>query len=238
MATVTKDPAPTNLTTDGTSFVSSSFTPAADDLLVVFVYGAVTSSISTLTSSAGLTFSDIVQNTGTGISLYGFIADSLAANTSQTVTFDCTGESATAVVIEIFRIAGCTVAGAAAVRQYAQVVSGGGGATVRTTFSTAALTGNVILTCTCSTDSTPGLTEPSGFTFGNETITATPADAMVTAYTDSGFTGTQVDFGGTFGASWKMITVEIQPDGPPAGGQPKIKRLGGIPFAKHNQGVW
>ncbi len=212
MATVTVvDPVALNSTANGTSYVSNSFTPAAGDLVVVFVYAATTSSTATLSSSDGLTFSDIDQNTGTGISLYSFVSNEFANNVSQTVTFDCTGENADAVVIEVFLISGASNNGADAVRQFARVVSGSGGATVRTTFASAALSGSVILTCVGSVDDTPGLTDPSGFTRGHETITSSPADSATSAYTASGFTGTQVTFGNTLGSSWKMTSVEILP---------------------------
>lgn len=60
------------------------------------------------------------------------------------------------------------------------------------------------------------------------------ASRALTASSDNpGTMSATIAFGG-----WSAQTIAIYPFVAPAGGQPKVKRLGGVPFASPNRGVW
>ncbi|MEQ9607023.1 MAG: hypothetical protein RLN99_05085 [Kiloniellaceae bacterium] len=111
-------------TSNATAYVSDPFTPAAGDLLVVFVEAAVTVDAGGLASSvAGKTFSKIgdARFQPNNNTLYAFIADQFASAEEQTVEFSCAGDSANGCVILGVRIAGMSNSGMAAIRQFAAI---------------------------------------------------------------------------------------------------------------------
>lgn len=221
-------------TTNTTSYVTGSFTPAADDLLVVFVYApGVASGISvTLSNSAGLTFYEAIHDDNNN---YCFVAQALAANSSQTVTFDCTGDAATACLIEVARVSGMTATGVSAVRQ-TKTGSNSAGTTPAITFDAAPDSGNPVLAFVSNNSSTsPVVVHPSGWTELDEQVVVTPDGGCEYASIDSG-APTTVTWGGTITGGWQGIVIELQPTVPV--GHPTIKRFGGVPFASMNRGVW
>lgn len=94
--------------TDTTSYASGSFTPAANDLLLAWVHASDTVAAGTMSDSQALgwtlqTSRAVAATNGT---IYLFVAQALAANSSMTVTFDCTGDGATGAVVSVVRVAG------------------------------------------------------------------------------------------------------------------------------------
>lgn len=217
-----------------TSYVTGSFTPAANDLLVVFVYATAIASGNpvTLSNSAGLTFYEAVHD---ATDCYCFVAQALAAASSQTVTFDCTGDAATGCLIEVARVSGMTATGVDAVRQ-TKTGTGSAGTTPALTFNTAPEAANPVLAFVANASNTsPVVVHPSGWTERDEQVMSTPNSGCEYASLDSAGP-TTVTWGGTITGGWSGIILELQPTVP--AGQPTVKRFGGVPFASRNRGVW
>lgn len=215
MATVTKL-TPDNSTANATSYVSSSFTPTLNDLLVVLVCVTGSTVVPTLTSSvAGQSFTLVgsINPFSIGNTQHLFVASQLSTAVAQTVTFDCTGDAGTACVIEIYRISGMSKTGLSAVRQ--SVITQDN-ATVDRAFSTITLTGNPII-LQVATHGNTTLTAPSGFDAVTTTTTTTPTENVVGTKANSGVTATTITFGGTITAGGGVIMVEMDTSVPSVG---------------------
>lgn len=195
----------------GATVTSGSFTPATNDLLVIFVQATATVAAGALTGSGGLTFTRVFSQAagapGTG---YCFISDSAAANSSQTVTFDCTGDDCTECAIHVYAVAGQSVYGTSAVVQSKTRQTS---TTPTLTMDATPNTANVLIGAVFSQDSTlPICTEPSGWTEGAETDLG--ANGMESCFVNGGFTTNpivwQTNPGG--GAQNGYGVVELRPD--------------------------
>jgi hypothetical protein len=117
-------------TTDGTSFTTSSFTPSADRLLVVFVVASDTVAVGACSDSvdgAMTLVGSTTKNSGAD-TIYCFVGAALTASTARTITFTCTGDAASGAVIEVAEVAGISRVSSAAIRQFAvQANQAGGG---------------------------------------------------------------------------------------------------------------
>src|SRR5437868_3749265 len=99
-------------TTGASTYTSNSFTPALNDLLVAFV--VVSDSVlggPTMTDTQSLGFSLVAPLLqpffGTSAHrMYAFISNGLAANSSMTVTFNCTGDAATGCIMFVASVSG------------------------------------------------------------------------------------------------------------------------------------
>jgi len=193
--------------TGGTSYASAAFTPTAGSLLVVFVKGNATRAAGSLASSVGgKTFTEITnRNYGTADRVYAYVADQTSDASSQTVTFDCTGDTATGAQIAIYEITGLSKVGTTAILQSA-VNNGASGATPDITFAAAAQTGNPTLYFAAQ-NANAGLTKPTGWTEDFDTGSATTR--IECCHRDSGFTGTNIPNGNTASAAWGAIGVEV-----------------------------
>lgn len=203
---------PTTSTSDTTSYTSASFTPAASDLIVVFV--ATTGSVSTgkasMTDSQGLGFTLVTfarKNTSAD-SVYMFVANALAAASAMTVTFACSDDSATGCIISPLRISGMSRVGLAAIRQTQTVFNGAAG-TPAPAFAASCLTGNVTLGFVANAANPATIAEPAGWTEAADVGYATPTTGVQTVYRDSGFTGTTVTWGGTTGSAYALLLAEL-----------------------------
>lgn len=203
----------TGSTTDGTSFVSDSFTPTANSVVCGFVFVTASVAVSpTLTASAnGLTFALIasaVKNTSAD-KLYFFVADQVTPSSpsAMTLTF-ATSDSATACVINVGEAAGLAAAGASAVVQSATVSDVASGDAASTVFGQACVTSNIKLFGMASTVGT-ARTQPTGMTKVGETFTSTPTGGMFYAYRNSGFTGTTLTSASSTNGACCAVAVEL-----------------------------
>ena len=197
--------ADTNATT---SLASSAFTPAASDLLVVLVTATGTVATGSVSNSAGLTFTLVTSEVRTGDTCYVFVADSLAAATSQTCTFDCSSDAATGIIISVARISGMSLAGSSSIRQFAKA-NNAGTTTPEATFASSALTGNPTIAFVANATNPAGMTPPTSWTERVDTGFATPNQGLEYASRDSGFTGTVVTWGSVSSAHREII-VEFE----------------------------
>ena len=203
-------------TSNATSYVSGAFTPVANDLLVVFVAATATVAAGTMTGTGGVGFinTGILATWNTGANtIYVFVADALAAASSQTVTFDCTGDGATGCVIEVVRVSGMTRTGNSAVRQNQSANDQAASTTPSVTFGSACLTGNPTLGVVGNSTNPAALTTPTNWTERDDTGYGTPTTGTEYVTRDSGFTGTAMTWGSTSASIYGVIGIELDTSG-------------------------
>lgn len=193
------------------TYQSGSFTPAAGDLLVVFVHGPGTvQNPSTMSSSVGTTFTMVRRTTQAAAnSMYCFVADGTSNATAQTVTWNCTGDNATGALIQVILVSGMELVGAQAVRQTQAQASQAAGGTPAPVFGSAALTGNLCLGYVCNTSAPAGMTAPSTWANLNDSNSSTPTAGGSVCEKESGFTGTTVTWGSTSATAFGSMIVEL-----------------------------
>jgi hypothetical protein len=213
MATVTLG-IQTVSTSNTNSYASGSFTPALNDLLVVVVNasGSVhTSAPGSITDSQGLGFTKLTSggyNSGAD-SIWVFVANKLAANSSMTVTFDCTGDNATACVVGVFRVSG---GDGTYIRQVA-VGSGAAASAPSATFPVAANTNNCIIAVAGNGANPAALTAPGSFAEIGDTGVNTPPTGQEAANRNSGHTSATVTWGANSGTAWGAAIIEVYTSG-------------------------
>lgn len=193
-------------------YTTGSFTPVLDDLLVTFVYGRITlTRPGTMTDSESGTWTNIVaeDSTASTETMYMYVRDSLAPNTSMTVTVDFTGDSALAVNIQVLRISGVTRTGADAILQTAFQSSQTGGGTPAPAFASNALTENATIGCVFNRSSPAGMTPPSSWVERGDIGISGPTTGTESVSRDSGFTGTTITWGSTSATAFGSIIVEL-----------------------------
>lgn len=193
-------------TTDGTSFASGSFTPAAGDKLYVFAYTRGTAAAApTVTDSQGVGFTLFDTETRGAAKIYSFESNGTFAASSMTVTFDCTGDDATGAILTVYRIAdwGSRV-------QFKSSSLESAPSTPSITMDAAIDTNNCCVGVIGATsNSTTFFTAPSGWTEGGESAHATPNANMEAVHRNSGETNTTITWGASIGDFWSATIVEI-----------------------------
>lgn len=205
--------------TNGTSFTTASFIPVADELIVAFV--AKTASIvpGTLTDSEGGTYAQvhIVNKDSGNDEAQAFVRTSLLPSAAaMTLTYDCTGDTATGCLIFVARLNSMARAGASSVRQYAGQSSQGGGTTPAPDFSMSCLTGNPTIGFVFNQTNPAGMTSPTDWS----ELTADIGISLPTAGAEyvirnSGFTGTTITWGSTSASNYCDIILEFDTTSPP-----------------------
>lgn len=200
----------TPLTTNVTAYVSGSFTPAANSLLVAMVQTTATAGTGTMTGGS-LTWT--LKGSGTWGSTVGgayiFYAKVGSSPASMTATFtrDTAG---TGCVIQVFQVTGYNTAVSDPIRQVQFNPTTAANAPINFGGNTLGDSGIIFsvtaarnpIGATLGTDTTPG------FTLAYDTGYATPTMGMATAYRSNGINGNQ--YGLTFAAITAMVFgVEI-----------------------------
>lgn len=196
--------------------VSDPFTPAANDLLVVGVHARGSLGAGALTDSQGLGFTLIDSIQSASHTLFVFLANTLAAASSMTVTFTVTGDDFTACIIGVVKVASNAGVG------YVQSKEAtGAAASTPTVVMDAAINA---LNCvvgfasnSTNTSSTSGIAPPTNWTEIADLGIGAPNTGQEIAIRNSGETLTTVPWGSTSASIWHAIIVEFAP--PAAGGQ-------------------
>lgn len=191
---------------DGTSYASGAFTPAAGQLLVVFVGAPGTTDGGTLSGSTGLTFYRAGTITANTKIVSVFVSEALTTAVSQTVTFSCAGGAATGAIIEVASVSGMSRTGASAALQV--ITNSGGIGAPSLTFAAACNTNNPTLVMVSNANNAATITPPAGWTERSDIGFATPTTGAEYATRDSGFAGTLVTFGSSASA-WTGIGIEL-----------------------------
>jgi hypothetical protein len=207
-------------TTNAATYASGSFTPAASELLVVFVVCTGDSAgVGTLSDSQGLNWTrvTVANKNSSADKLYCFVANKKAANSSMTVTFATNNGSASGAVIQALGVSSMNRVGLGAVRQ-SSIANNVAAGTPAATFGAAALTGNPVFSFVANQTS-PALTTghpPTSFTQGTDTGYSTPTTGAIAAWIASGFTGTTVTWGTSSATSYGSIVLELDTTSPAA----------------------
>jgi hypothetical protein len=209
--------------TGATPNTSGSFTPAVDDLLIVFVIASgTTQATAALTSSlgGGFTFTQFAKAaySGSANSVYGFVADQLVTSaTAQTVSFDTASDGATGTVIFVYRVSGMSRVGLNAIRQSAVADNGSASTQVIIALGSVCLTGNPTLIGTGNSTSPAGLTPQTGWTepAGGDLGYSTPTTGGWVSHRDSGFTGGTLSSNTNSASVWGAIGVELDTSAAP-----------------------
>lgn len=202
-------------TTSAGPQTTAAFTPAAGDLLVVFAFGAGTvDATPTLTSSAGLTFTKVTSAISTvganGGTLYLFVANALAAASSQTVTFNTPNDVNTGCIVYVAGVAGMVRTGLAAVRQSAIQNTGTAGTTPAPAFGVAPLTANPCVGSVVNATNPSAMTQPGSWTEGTADLGfATPTSGGEYAFRNSGQTATTITWGSTSASIFGAVIAEL-----------------------------
>ena len=215
MATVTQKVS--TATTTGTGpYVSGAFTPAAGELLVVFVVlSDVAGSSVTLTGSvASFTgWIDRVLFRTTLDQIFMFVSTGPAVASSQTVTVTTTADPGTGCIIWVAGVAGMQKFGLAAVKNWATSPNNGaGGATPAVTMQSPlgpTLAGNPVLGCVGNNGNPATVTPPASFTEHSDTGYATPTTGGEFVSRDSGHTSLTVTWGSTSPTTWAALAMEL-----------------------------
>lgn len=200
-------------TAAATSYATGSFTPAAGDLLVAFVYGSATVAAGTMTDSQGLGFTKVTSavKSGSGDTGYLFIANNLAAASSMTVTFDCTGDAASGAIIFVARVSGMSKTAAAAALQTAKQENQAAAGTPSPSFASSANTNNPTLGFVFNNSNPAAMTPPVNWTedANGDDGYLTPTSGGEYVYRNSGFNSTNIQWNSTSATAFGDIIVEL-----------------------------
>lgn len=203
----------TTSTLNVTSYTSGAFTPAANDQLIVFVTAASTIVTGTMTDSQALGFTKIASTTLDGAThiISCFIANNLAAASSMTVTFDCTGDAAQGCMIAVYRVAGAATPGGTYVQVKAAFNDTVGVPTV--VMDSSFSTGNTGLGAVAQSANPAGFTPRTSpvWTEIEDNGFATPDHGMEVMYIITGETSNTIAWGNSSGGGWGAIVVEFAP---------------------------
>jgi len=214
--------------TGNTPNASGAFTPALNDLLIVFIVASATvtdPASSALTNSAGLTFTQFLraQCAASVDSIYGFVANQLATAVSQTVTFN-PADAANGTNIFVASVTGMSRTGLSAIRQSA-LQSNQAAGTPAPVFPAVALTANPTLGVIGNATNPATMTTPSGWAEAADIGYATPTTGGEYVTRDSGFTGTTITWGSASASAFGAIIVELDTSAPPAAFYPALERM-------------
>lgn len=197
-------------------FNSASFTPTADDLLVIFAAASGTvAAAPTVTASAnGLTFtplSTVARSASGADSLYVFVADQLVPSSpvAMTVSFTAVGDAATGAIVGGARVTGMTKVGTAAIKQAAKTDNGASGTAPTATFGAAVDTANPTILFVINSTGAASMTTPASWTERVDVGYSSPTTGGGYFTRDSGFTGTTITLGATLASIWGAIAIEL-----------------------------
>lgn len=190
------------------------FTPAVDDLIVVFAKFAAS-------VEPGAVFDATDDQSGTYVKILTALFDTSAHSlvclvreqlvtsaVGHIITVTCIGDASTGNISAVYRVAGMSRTGSSAVRQSAKQNNTAAG-TPAPAFPAAALTGNVTLGAVADTTNPTAITPPTSWTEGQDSGHATPAHGMESVFRNSGFTGTTITWGSATAAAFASMIVEL-----------------------------
>jgi hypothetical protein len=211
--------------TGNTPNPSGAFSPAVDDLLVVFVTKEASALAAPmvsadLTSSVAPTGFTLIRTAGylaSASHMAVFVADALCTNTtSRTVTIASGADPGAGSNICVVAVSGMTRVGADAVRQSGVLTDQATGIPSLTFDTGVALTTNLILGAIGVPDGTPALTAPASFNELADTgYTTGSANGIEVVHRDSGHTSQTVAWQtASATGTWGGIILELDTSAP------------------------
>ena len=204
--TITEPVAELASSTDASSYAMTAFTPTANAVLLVFVHASGTVATGTM-SGGGLTWTkktSVLNNTTD--TNYLFWAKTGSSPVSTTVTFDCTGDAATGVIMAAFQATGADIVTADPIKQVKTNAATAANPTV--TMDTALTTTNAYAGFFGVPRNPPTSAAPASWTETLDTGHTTPTQGASGAYRNGGETGTTVTFT-SVSAAYGIIVAEV-----------------------------
>ncbi len=189
------------------SYAALAFTPAANDIIIVAAGITDTAASLGITDSQGITYTKLVDQ-AQGIQKVGlFLANTLAANSTDTIAVTCTGDNGTGCVGFLRRIGG----GRTTLPFHRQVsfATGGAGTTPTVVMPAAIRTANGFYGFVFNLSNPAGVTPPSEFTEQQDIGHTTPDMGGEWGRALSGVTSTTITWGSTSATAWLAVGVEI-----------------------------
>lgn len=202
---------------------TASFTPAANDLLIVCVVASgSTETNPSVTDSLGATTFSLVTRLlihNSADTMFVFVSDSFVAASARTVSFHCPHALATGACVSVVSVSGMSRWGAAAIRQTATQVNNISSTTPAPAFGSACLTGNPTISFVGNSSDPGGVTAATGWTRSSSPTAdlgyVTPITGSDVITRDSGFTGTTITWGSVSATGWGAISVELDTSAAP-----------------------
>lgn len=226
MATTTDPNVDSVSTSNATSYGNAefapdlAFTPAVNDLIVVGVATAGSiepTAAGALTDDQSGTYTKAITalRSGSASSVYLFVRDqAVSSAVLHTLTFTCTGDSATGCCAIPLRIAGMSRYGSSAVLQTAKTDNGGAGGTPAVTFGASVNTNNPTIGVVGAATQPPTINPPTGWTEAGDVGIGTPAQGIEVVYRDSGFTGTTMTWASASAGAFGVVAIELDTSSP------------------------
>jgi ABC-type transporter Mla subunit MlaD len=205
--------------TNNSNGTTAAFTPAANELLLVYVIASGASADGTVTDNQSGTYTNVASALARASAdrLSVHVRNSLTTNVSHQVTWTRSGNN-TGVCVAVHRVSGMTRTGSSAVRQFKVASNQAAAGTPATTFDTAAITTNATVAFVGNGTNPGGVTPPTSWTGSHNDGYNTPSTGIRTAYRNSGFTGTTITWGGTSASAFGVIAIELDNTPPPVTG--------------------
>jgi hypothetical protein len=207
--------------------LTGAFTPVAGDLLLCVWAAAGTSGTDQTCTSTGNTGSwtllDEVTFTTAGNNgrIWAWAYSVPATATSTTVQCSLTVDGSTGQHIWVYQVSGMSRFGLAAKRQACEDNSHAAGTPAATAFAAACLTTNPVLSFVHDEGVAVGYTPPTSWTEpsspASEGIITVPTSRGVSAFIDSGFTGTAITWGTASTGVYGHYGIELDASALPGG---------------------
>lgn len=209
MATITHGGSTVD-TSNTNTYTTAAFTPAANDLLVSFVFATATV-LGTMNDSWGLGWTRIGSShaNGSADSLFCFISNALTTATSGSVQFRCVGDNATGCILEVARISGMTRTGASAALQFSGSENIAAGLTPGGSFAVNTTSGNPLMGFVGNASNPAGLTPPSGYTELKDEGYNTPSTGLEYVGSANGLVTRNITWGGTSATAFGTFILEL-----------------------------
>jgi hypothetical protein len=220
VVTISEPTAEVSSTSNATSYSLAAFTPAADSILVVFVGASDTVAVATMTGG-GLTWTlETSQLYSSANTMYMFWAKTGSSPGSTTITFDCTGDTASGANMVVFEVAGGDVVTSNPIKQRKSNATTSTDPTVTMDAAFTVTNGGVYAIGV--NRSSPAYTPPTLWNETADTGHGSPNNGIESAY-KIGETGSTITATGSSGA-WGMIVAEVYESGagPSGTGVPSI----------------
>lgn len=200
-----------NVTTNLSDYPFAAFTATSGQYPIVAGAISDTAASITIADTQGITWNKIVDQAytaGVACKLFCFIADTSPAAASITITVSCTGDAGTGAGMFCRQIGG----GRTNLPRHRQVNFGTGaaGTTPTVVLPLAVIPENgVVGFCFNAAVAAPSLTEPSGWTEGQDLVHATPSMGLENCRRVTGETNSTIAWGATSATAWAAIVVEL-----------------------------
>ena len=212
-------------TSNATSYAFGAFTPTANSFLVV-ILAALSTVIDNGVSGGSLVWTRQYSLITTNV-IAIYTAPVGGSPGSTTITFDCTGDAAAGCSMTCHQFTGQNVG-----NEVSQVASStvGAGGTPTLVFGTALNTSNGYCAQLGNSDNPANVVHPASWTESADTGFNSPTTGLEAAFRAGGESGTTITWGGTTVSAARTVGIEVNAVGI-GGGQPAIKRVGGVQYA-------